>query len=331
MKTTEVISTIRWIESLYSEECRESFFTLHTGKKANLLGSEDLSGAFAILTEVSKVVGLLPRKPEAVEVLRAFNLLHLTDLSFAAQLMEIAIGPPGGEEASPSLEMTRRAWLVMTGLTEPISTLTTPEQLKKAETGLSVISLEIRYEKTNPTLVDLSESAELLQELYDAVCRIYRKKDTEPLRVLKIESGSDIRIDCQGLAEIVKHVKDFIFDAWNKLRHKRAEEVLTNNSALLSSLHVLDDLKKQVDKGVIDVEDAGQIRAKMIGSILKMFEKGALLADIPRLETVDNTKLLESFSPKLLEAPKAKAKTASKKPRKKATAKKSPRKKKRSK
>ena len=57
-------------------------------------------------------------------------------------------------------------------------------------------------------------------------------------------------------------------------------------------------------------------------SVSGLFECGALIAEIPPQETVENTELLDGFAPKLLPPPKAGSNAGTKKTMRKITARK---------
>jgi len=120
------------------------------------------------------------------------------------------------------------------------------------------------------------------------------------LTLVKIESGSEIRIDLRGMENAIKHLKDFILEVWHKLRHKRVEEVIENNKAILTSIKTIQYIDDSKKNDSLTHEEAETFKHNIIKSTLGLFEHGAVIAEIPDKEVVDNTKLLESFSPKLL-------------------------------
>jgi hypothetical protein len=214
----------------------------------------------------------------------------------------------------------------MIGSVDPIETLTTPEEMRTLELPETFISFEIAgIGPMNTPLLRLAKATAFAEEAYEAVCRAYGTKDGQALALVKIESGSDIRIDCKGLGEPIKHLKELILEMWHKMRHKRAEEVVENNKAVLDSLAVFEQIKKRQQEGSLSAEEAEILRRSVVSSVCGLFECGALITEIPAQETVENTKLLEGFAPKRLMPPKAdgasgKKKAARKKPaRKKAT------------
>ena len=187
-----------------------------------------------------------------------------------------------------------------------------------------VLTLNIAPQSERAAVSVLSRSTELLNDLYEATALAYHKK-AEGLLIVKVESGSSIRLDCKGLGDVVKHLKDFILEAWHKVRHKRPEEVIENNKALLSSLAIIDHINSCVSHHGLSPEEGEALRRRVVKDALGLFECGALIAEIPAAENVNNTRLLGGFSPKLLpESTGSKAKPTKKKVTRKKQAKKAP-------
>lgn len=257
-------------------------------------------------TEMAKVSTAIEQNRDAVEVLSAFGLSKILDIEFLTGLSLASMGFRSESSTEPKM-FPVDSWRIMISCVEPLEALTIPKELKGEKVPEDILSFEIRYvENHKPTIADLSKATELLQQLYTAVARIYGKPTEERLAIVKVESGSSIRIDCKGVAELVKHLKDFFIEAWNKLRYKRAEEVAINNKAVLSTLAVMDEIDAREKKGSLAPEEAERIRKDMLHATFGLFERCALLSDIPERETVDNTRLLSSFNPKLLPAPEPK-------------------------
>jgi hypothetical protein len=155
-----------------------------------------------------------------------------------------------------------------------------------------------------------------------SIAHIHNTKIDESLSIIKIESGLGIRIDCKGSENVILHLKEFILESWHKIRHKRSEEVIENNKALLSSLAVIDKINQREIEKSLSPEESEQLRRKVIKNVLGLFQYGALISEIPQEEKVDNTKLLSAFSSKLLEAPVTAKQKAKKVSSKKSTSKK---------
>ena len=206
-------------------------------------------------------------------------------------------------------------WWTMIASAAPIESLSTPQELQGDQIPDDIITFEIRNPTEEPASIErLAKATSLILEAYKSVAKIYAE-NIETLTIVKVESGSGIRIDCKGLGEPIKHLKDLILEAWHKLRHKRHEEVIENNKALFSSLAIMDKIASMERDNKLGKEDAEILRKKIITSVSGLFECGALIPEIPEQETVQNTKLLSEFVSKMLLPPpnKVEEKTVSRK------------------
>lgn len=326
MQTLTIIKTIRWIDSLIDTETKDIFMGLdpiRTDQKTDVPLIAILTKA---LHQIASAAAEIRKNPDAVEILKAFSLDIILDGDVMADLTsKVVMGDPNDRGGNEYLKIIVPNWKNMIACVDPIDLLNTPDELKRDEKRDDIISLEIRYrEDRRVDLSDLSKVAGLLQKAYETVADIYGKSTKSRLSIIKMDSGSAIRIDCKGIGEVVKHLKDFYIEAWNKLRHKRAEEIIANNKAMLSSLAVMDRIATLEKDKSIGPEKAELLRRGVLDSTLGLFECGALLTEIPSQETVDNSLLLETFSPRLLEAPKEKS--TLKPSRKRKAAKRSPKK-----
>ncbi len=307
MQTLQVIRTIRWIQALYSEETQQ-FFGAVRGMMSEPENTKFTGQIISVFLEMTRNNVRINNNPQALEVLEVFSLIGLANDDFINSMFESLVHKDGGHDMFRIFYSTiSRPWYRMVSCVEPFETLTTPDELKGGKLPDDIISLEIRRSSQKPhRLADLSEAAKLLEAAYTTTARAYGKNGEMQLVVVKVDSGSSIRIDCRGADAVVKHLKEFIIEAWSKFRHKRPEEVMENNKAILSSLAVFQRIAVREKDKSLSREEAEQLRRKVLSSTLGLFERGALIIDIPDEEVVNNTELLQGFRPKLLEAPKEK-------------------------
>ena len=332
MQTRTVINKIRWIRAQLSDELEQWLFLSTESEEG---GSLPISTLFAMVHDSSRFAEVVSRDAASLQILRAFGLGLLADREellvwlqgrFAGSQRH---GPRDDIETERPHEGLPRtgiiaAWETMISSVDAIEKLTTPEEMQTTELPETFISFELVSSATeNTPLSRLAKATVFAEEAYETVCRAYQTNGARTLAVVKIDSGSNIRIDCKGLGEPVKHLKDLILEAWHKVRHKRAEEVLENNKAIFDSLAVIERINAGERDGALSGVEAEQLRRKIFTSVGGLFECGALIAEIPSQETVENTKLLGDFSPKLLPPPKAGSEAGTKKAvRKKAARKK---------
>jgi len=168
----------------------------------------------------------------------------------------------------------------------------------------------LQYEGEEPQITILAKAIESLEQLYQAIAAAYQEDTSEILRVVKIDSGSNIKIYCKGIDKVVKHLNDFFLEAWHKFRHKRAEELIENNRALISSVAAIQQVDNLLMKGAIDIEKSERLKYEIVNSTIKLFDSRALPGNIPTREQVDNLKMLDVFSPKLISEGSAPANSA---------------------
>ena len=245
MQRREVINKIRWIHSQVPDDLEAWMFPPP--------GAKDIEPGNAIqnIHDVSRFVEVLSRDATAVQILRAFHLSALLDrkefFGWVDRLFSVETAHKMRDD-SDKKEMVPEdsvaiAWRTMIGSVDPIENLTTPEEMRTPELPETFISFELSsIAAENTPLPRLAKATAFAEEAYETVWRAYQIKGSGTLAVVKVESGSSIRIDCKGLGEPIKHLKDLILEAWHKLRHKRAEEVLVNNEVVLGSLAAFEQI-----------------------------------------------------------------------------------------
>lgn len=304
MQTLEVIKTIKWIDSLIPKIVREVFLSsdIFHGKVA----IEEI-GQKAIIAnyELGRIAGIIHENPIAVEVLTAFDATNLLNTDITSNLLV---------QILQQREITASTYQILSEISTPYNrmlsslvsweSLTTPKELIAENRPGNILTLNIHSMPKKSSLIStLSATTALINDLYMSIAHIHKTKIDESLSIIKIESGLGIRIDCKGSENVILHLKEFILESWHKIRHKRSEEVIENNKALLSSLAVIDKINQREIQKSLSPEESEQLRRKVIKNVLGLFQYGALISEIPQEEKVDNTKLLSAFSSKLLEAP----------------------------
>ena len=321
MQTRTVINKIRWIRSQLPGELEEFLFSEPSE-------TDPISfDVFKLTSEVSRFAELVARDAAASEILRAFGMTPLLNRNEFPQWIETVfisktrrLRQSKEENETPPSDPIAIAWRSMIRSVDPIENLTTPEEMREPELPETFISFELAsVAAQNTSLARLAKATDFADQAYETVCRIYETKGSPTLAVVKVDSGSSIRIDCKGLGEPIKHLKDLILEAWHKVRHKRVEEVLENNKAVLGSLAVMEKINARERDESLSREEAEQLRRKIMTSVFGLFECGALIAEIPSQETVENTELLGGFVPKRLPPPKAGSNAGTKKTARKKT------------
>jgi len=270
---------------------------------------------FHIAGAIARAADILQRDRDAAEVLRTFDLDILLD---ATNFIELAFTPVTSGHFNEPLAQISARFAYMTRSQPYWKLLATPAPLAKAEADHELLSIEIRTTEETP-LSSIGSITKHVQDLYSSVAKLRGCSDSQ-LLVLKLESGSNIRIDCKGVAETVAEVRKLLLDLWRRIRFRKHSEVLATNEVLLSTLGVAEQLEEAKNSGALSAEEASMLKHKLLGSLSGIVESGALLTEIPREEIVDNTKLMAEFTPKRLPAPETPAEETTK-PKKKRTSK----------
>jgi hypothetical protein len=315
MQTLIVLRTIKWLESKF-EPIEVVLFRVipdasrhlrrpdrHADKPILNLNAELSTDVLRALHLSGAIVADVAANASALTVLDAFGLNDLADASFILKLFSSVISP-GSPNATDANLIYAARWDHMIACCDPLSRLVIPQELQSDDAADVVFTFEIDSSaNVSPSL--LVEVIQEVEKLYFGIAKIYELKEPPPLGLLKIESGSNVTLSFKGVAETVKELKNFVLEMWSKHRHKRADEIIGRNRALVSSIEALDQIDKREKKKALAPEDAGRLRHVVVHSVLTLFNDGALITTIPPIEIVDNRKLLEGFtSTKLLPPPR---------------------------
>jgi len=306
MHTLQMIQTIKWIVSLFDADMQRALFSYTLLQEtAGAKDSSALTIYLRVTHELTRITDTIIQNPDAVEVLSAFNLTSLANKGFSTNLAIDAVTQGAGgihEIISPLIF----PWEIMIGCVAPIERLTIPSELTSEEVSEDIITLTIQHREAEaPSLDKTATALESLESAYLSIAKIYgMEEQAGHLHIIKIESGSAVRVDCKGLGLVVKHLKEFFIEAWHKFRHKRSEEVIENNRAALSTVSAVQQIEASVQNGTMSREQGEILKRRMIEETLGLFGSGALIIEIPQHEVLDNTKLLREFGTKLLMAPK---------------------------
>ncbi|HEY6392078.1 MAG TPA: hypothetical protein VIX89_12415, partial [Bryobacteraceae bacterium] len=199
MQSQQVIRTIKWIHSLFGDTVKEVLFSGHSIEH---VPPEVLLTA---THEFAAVQPQLTKDPNAKSILDAFGLAHLCDAGYPTRLATILLANFPAREMTPELELPRRGRLprefgadlpsnanfrLMVEAAEAFERLTMPGELTHAVPPPEIISLEIVYTTTEPTIVAVAKATHLLGALYRTVAQVYQHPEPGNLSVIKVESGS---------------------------------------------------------------------------------------------------------------------------------------------
>jgi hypothetical protein len=309
MQTKKVIETIRWIERQYSEETKHIMFSGVLSRYFRMgvdrtNREADLPSVVKAMHELSMVGVSVRDNSAAMQVLQAFGLLNVVDSEFIAKInLALFSGKSGGSSIESVYELRERWWSMMR-CAGPLERLTTPADMMEPKHSQNYLSIDIRYPDSTPVrLSDFAAISATIEDTYELLIRIYSIESGGHLAVARVDSGSTIRIDFKGVAEVIQVLGKTLKDAYYLLRFHKIEEALANNRVILSTLDVMDRINDCEGRKSISSEEGQELRVRLTRNLLILIQKGALPSDVPDNETVDNTLLLQGFNPLLLEAP----------------------------
>jgi hypothetical protein len=134
----------------------------------------------------------------------------------------------------------------MVSCVKPLTALTIPAALL-VDLREDVLAVNLSDRES----LDLKVLAKVIGEveaLYDALNRVFGRAGAPPFQVIKIESGSSLRIDLRGLAETIKELKNAVLEIWNKHRHKKADDIIDQHRVVSSAIEVLTQIDQRVKK-----------------------------------------------------------------------------------
>lgn len=273
-----------------------SFNIRATGEK-----SSDYGPIIRATTDAAVIISRLVDHPFAPDVLSAFNLTRLIDPNFPSQLLEEIISP---KEPVPFPVMLREVWdnwYVFENSITAIEKILIPREVKEEKDFDEVLTVELRYDHDHsPKVETVAEVLKELNQLYATIARAYGNSDFPPLRIIYADSGTSIRFDLSGLGEIIKESKELLVELWNRFRHRKAEDYETNVYAFMGGLKARATIESQRQQGVISDEDAARYTRLIMESGIALFKAGALPREVPKVEEIQNQKILEEVQQRLL-------------------------------
>jgi hypothetical protein len=318
MQTKQVLETIRRIQTKFSpihEQIIKLQETIYTGApdsppRQATIGPLVIDVTYRFGNFIEEVL----LDSDCVKVLEAFSLKELLlDKKFWFAVAGAISFPEQTTRERPLSQWSVMHRLLnqydrMISCVQPFTILTIPpDLLSEPREDLLAINLSDRDH------LDLKVLAKVVSEveaLYDSLNRVFGRTDATPLQVIKVESGSSLRIDLKGLADTIKELKNAVLEIWSKHRHKKADEIIDQHRVVSSGIEVLTEIDVRVKKKELTNEDGMRFRRAIVQSTLGLFKNGALIDEIPPTETVNNVKLLDGFAYRLLAAPQEDSETS---------------------
>jgi hypothetical protein len=216
MQTKQVLEIIRRLQTRFSpihERLAKLQNIIYTPSPQR---EEEMSRLVIEITyQLGDFIETVQHDSDSVKVLEAFALEELLlkkEFWFGvASRLSLVGSIEGPRDVDRQIHMHREAWGDMQtaffrpydrmiSCVKPFTTLTIPADLL-SEPGEDVLAVNL----SDRERLDLKVLAKVIGEveaLYDAVNRVFGRADAAPLQIIKIESGSSLRIDLKGLAGV---------------------------------------------------------------------------------------------------------------------------------
>lgn len=302
MRTLNIYETIKWIEKVCDGPVRD--FLLE-GRTTSEKDTKNLEFIISISHQAGKIATTLSQNPDAVEILETFKLGKLLDDSYLTKIITSLVKDRSTFQADPHKEITG-PWRLMTESLIPWSELTIPQELTTKEKASKLLTIDIREFSQPLSLLLLADVLKQIEEIYEDIARVYEIPNYGKLSIVKIESGSIISLHCLGVGEVIKHLKDFIIQVWDRLRYGKSDKIMKDIQTLAEALKAIEKIQELVANKALNPEMGKQLIYKMIATVLKLFKKGVTIPEIPGTEIIDNTRILKGLSVLELPAPKDK-------------------------
>ncbi len=204
------------------------------------------------------------------------------------------------------LEFKRFGYFCMTF--QNLGDLTTPQEIRQADIPPEIATIHLSHNETIKLPLDVLSAVMCnFNVLYECISRLHRKEGGK-LRLIKIESGTTITINLEGVANVVEKVKDFVCQVWDKIRHKDAETILMNNQVIRDTVATIMEVDRLREENVLPPEEIESICRDLSKNIIAFFKGGARIEEIKPQDIIDNQKLLGEYQQRLLPPPPDKPK-----------------------
>mgnify|MGYP001195934906 CR=1 FL=1 len=220
MQTKRVIDTIRWLNKVFPDAERTLLVLTQPER--------DVLAVASAANKLGRFSHAVEQNPDAVAVLKAFQLEDILSPKLFQSSKKGPIRQTGA--------LLLRNWRTMTRAAEPLEELTVPHVKLAQDEGEIDLNLLDRGDLSLKTLIAVLVN---LESLYEAVAEATGEKKLSPIEIIKIESGTSLSINLKGLGSPIKEIKKLILQIWSEHRHKKADEIISHNKAIASSLEIV--------------------------------------------------------------------------------------------
>lgn len=306
MHTIEFINTIKWLESLFSDDTRKYLFEgglvdLLTDSSDSKRPDADLiqSLGFNATHEISSLADKLNSNPLALLVLGEFNLEVLADrewpVKFAKFLSKFSPdNPDTWKFLANSLSPVFDGWSHMTGCIIPLENLTIPTEISGQRDYDEYLTFDIPNSNgTGVKLLTVNKLLLYIQQLYSSVATAMGVEDHRSLNMVYASTSNSFRIDLAGTDGVILELKNVYVEIWKRNRPSY-KEILRDN--IVISLENLELYKNA--KNTLPGDAFNALRTDMKESLYRLLDMGVKLRELKFLDRSRRQKML-ARGPKL--------------------------------
>jgi hypothetical protein len=280
MRTPELIASIRYIESLYDKETSDLVFEGDHQECSDLINRELLPRFISATHEMARAGATISQDPQAMQILKAFDLEPLYDRDFITNLALSASNDPTGEKLCSMLEMIRIPWRTMITSINALESLLSKPAIDININDPQLFSIDVAIQNCEDmAILDVQKIMELIHQLYASAAQIYNKGKHGDLRILRPQDASSIRFVFRGEPNIIKPLRTIITKAWYELRHQSMENLLANSRQFMSQ-----SSNSKIGGIESHTEVTDMARKKLIGAIFGLFAYGVKPANLKNAE-----------------------------------------------
>jgi hypothetical protein len=217
--------------------------------------------------------------PAAKDVEKILDLSVLNEPGYWIGLLDYESDPTPLFGLRVNLNFARRHLpKVLRLLERDVDVVTEIEDSESSEEAiLSILVIEAQGQHSRPTrLIEVLASVE---SFYEA-CAIMLDMPPQQLSVLSCDSGSDKSFDFLGAAKVIECVKELILSLWDRVVYFREHQAAERVKLISEALPIIQRVGELEAEGRIAPEQAGILRAKIIGGVGRFLHSGAIIPEI---------------------------------------------------
>ncbi|MBI5868094.1 MAG: hypothetical protein HZB43_07400 [candidate division Zixibacteria bacterium] len=235
------------------------------------------------------------------QILHAFGFADLLDPLMAERIVATVITEGRGSIALHSGNQTHRTFDVFVKLLDPLASLTAPPEITALKVPPEVVTIEIEHQAGRSLPAELATSAiSDFIAMYDALVQIRKSESFPKLSLINLDGGSLFRFDLKGGAEIIREVKVLLIDVWHAIRNAQPDAVVVGNKIAVDTLKTISTIRQMKN---LSAEETEGVCRLLHDRAIGFLTKGARIAEIVDVETINNQQLLTGFQQRLLPAP----------------------------